>query len=542
LSALALQGLGRFKEALQDHNDAIELAPDDLQLYDARRETYVRMGAYEWALRDAKTCAELRPHDLPYRHALFAIYTAMGRYDEAQREYTHFMNYPILQEHHPGNPRKNLKDIFQLYSVKLLAESRASDRSWHGPVQPPPTAPYCLMHIFDPFYRSLRMRGQRLVPKGFHPSWSPDGTKLAYSHGIHRASGVAILSMDTGRIELVTTSGKNPEWSPDGRTIAFERNRQILSADSLADLNIRTWRPDGWLSTHTDEIWIVDTVTHEIQRVCEGTSPRWGHRSGRLYYFSKQNKTLYSLSLAHPDTPPRAVLTHCNKSAQISPDERYVADQVSHELKIIDLASGDVVATWIAPWHLTISWSVDSRELSIGCGDLGLWIFDIETKDALKIMDGWYTTCCWSPDRSKLALAMMIPEIWVVQLKSDVPTVASFDDVQTLEEECQDFIERINQVIAMDPAYMRVHYVRTCGALWMDHAKANDYLRQFNEILSPYNAVDCANEARRMLYATPEMRDRLLPLALLLIRKAVEKEPDNPEYQKVLNKALQIQR
>ncbi|MHC4120827.1 MAG: TolB family protein, partial [Planctomycetota bacterium] len=124
-------------------------------------------------------------------------------------------------------------------------------------------------------------------------TWSPDGTRLAYSHGLLSASGVAVLDTETGRVELLTTSGRNPEWSPTGRYIAFERNRRIWSAESLATLNIRAWRPDGWLPTHAREVWIVDMVTHEIRRLCEGTCPRWGHSSGRLYYtYRWQTETL----------------------------------------------------------------------------------------------------------------------------------------------------------------------------------------------------------------------------------------------------------
>ncbi|MFC1653145.1 protein kinase, partial [Planctomycetota bacterium] len=268
LSALALQGMGRLEEALQDHNEAIQLVPDDPLLYDARRETYTRLGKCEQALPDAVRCAELHARDLPYRHKLFATYTALGRYHDAEREYAHFMSYPILQEHRPGSPPGNLGDLFQMYSIKLVAESLAAGRAWHGPVKPPLTAPYCLMHTLDPVYRGLRARGKRLVPKGFHPSWSPDGTQLAYSHGLLSASGVAVLSLDTGRIELLTTSGKDPEWSPDGRYIAFERNRQIWPAESLSGLSIRTWRPDGRRPTHADEIWIADRVTYEIRHIC----------------------------------------------------------------------------------------------------------------------------------------------------------------------------------------------------------------------------------------------------------------------------------
>jgi len=547
LSALAMREQGRFDEALQDHNEAIQLAPEDAHLYDTRRETYARLDQYEPALRDAIKCAELLPRDLPYRQKLFATYTALGRYDKAQHEYAHFMSCPILQEHHPGNPTQNLRDIFHLYSIEFVTEALAAGRYWHGLVEPPRTAPYCLMYHIDPCYRELCARGKRLIPKGFHPSWSPDGTELAYSHGLLLASGVAVLSMDTGRVELLTTSGRNPQWSPDGHTIAFERNRRIWPADRLAGLNIRTLRPGGLLPTHASEVWIADRVTHEIRRVCEGTSPHWGHHSGRLYYISPQHSTLYSLSLTHRDARPVRILSDCSRSAVISPDERHVADQSFRELRIINVASGNVVATWMAPprplGDLKVSWSPDSRELSIsgGYGNLGLWIYDMETGDASKVLDGWWMTSCWSPDRSRLALTLLPPEIWLVELKHGRSTATSFDSAQTIEEHCLNFMEGVNQTIAMDPAYMRIHYVRAECALWMGHEEAHEYLRQFEQVLPPYNAANCAHEARWILDAAPELRDRLLPLALLLARKAVEKEPENAEFLTILAQAQKWQ-
>ena len=44
-----------------------------------------------------------------------------------------------------------------------------------------------------------------------------------------------------------------------------------------------------------------------------------------------------------------------------------------------------------------------------------------------------------------------------------------------------------------------------------------------------------------MLDATPELRDRLLPLALLLARKAVEKEPKNADFLTILAQAQKWQ-
>jgi hypothetical protein len=230
----------------------------------------------------------------------------------------------------------------------------------------------------------------------------------------------------------------------------------------------------------------------------------------------------------------------------ISPDERYVADHIYRELRIIDVASQEVVATWIAPpspqGGLKVSWSPDSRELSIGGSDaseIGLWIYDIETGGASQVLNRWWRTSPWAPDSRRMALTLgILMEIWLVDLEPGVPTVASFDSVQTIEEHCLDLMERLNHWIAMEPAFVHAHYLRADCALWMDHPKAAEYLQQFEKALPPYNAADCAHEARWMLDATPELRDRLLPLALLLARKAVEKEPENADFLRTLGEAL----
>ena len=286
--------------------------------------------------------------------------------------------------------------------------------------------------------------------------------------------------------------------------------------------------------------------THEVRRICEGSCPQWGRRSGRLYYTSRQNNTLYSVSLAHRDARPVEVLSHCGPSPVISPDERYVADHTFRELRIIDVASQEVVATWIAPpspqGGLKVSWSPDNRELSIGGWDssqMGLWIYVVETGEASQVLNGWWRTSPWAPDSSKMALTVgVILEIWQVDLEPGVPTAASFDYVQTIEELCLDLMEQLNRWTALDPAFVHAHYLRADCALWMDHPKAAEYLQQFEQALPPYNAADCAHEARWMLDATPELRDRLLPLALLLARKAVEKEPENADFLRILGEAL----
>jgi hypothetical protein len=360
------------------------------------------------------------------------------------------------------------------------------------------------------------------------------------------ASGVAVLDTQTGQIELLTNSGRCPEWSPDGRHIAFERRRRIWPIDSLAGLNIRTWRPDGWLVTHAKEIWIADTRTHEIRHVAVGVCPQWGHRSGRLYYNCLQDKTMYAVLPDQPNRTPVEILSGCGGSAVVSPDERYIADYSVHELRIIDVTSREVVSTWVVPpvplRDLEVSWSPDSRELSIGSpsgGWLGLWIYDVETGKASKVLDGWWMTSRWARNKSKMALTLgVFLEIWQVDLEPELPTAASFDTVQTAEEHGRFLMERLNDCIIADPDWVQTHYLRAHCAVWMNHPQAAEYLRQFEQVLPPYNANDCEHEARRMLDAGPGVRGQLLPLALLLAHKAVEKEPENSVFLTTLGEAF----
>jgi hypothetical protein len=300
------------------------------------------------------------------------------------------------------------------------------------------------------------------------------------------------------------------------------------------------------LVTHAREIWIADTTTHEIRHVAVGICPRWGHRSGRLYYHCPQDKTMYAVLPDQPEARPVEILSGCAGSAVISPDERYIADHSVHELRIIDVTSKKVVDTWVAPpvplRGFEVSWSPDSRELSIGSptgSTLGLWIYDIETGEASKVLDGWWLTSRWAPNKSKMALTLGIfLEIWQVDLEPEVPTVASFDVVQTAEEHCHCLMERLNDWAIADPDWAQTHYLRAHCALWMSHPQAAEYLSALERVLPPYNASDCEHEARWMLDAQPTVRGRLLPLALLLARKAVEMEPENPVFLKTLGEAL----
>jgi Tol biopolymer transport system component len=75
---------------------------------------------------------------------------------------------------------------------------------------------------------------------GIHPSWSPDGRKIAFLGVEDKPKSlprIEIINIDeTDQIKL-NVSGLNPSWSPDGNKIAFERSGDIWIVEIQAFQN-----------------------------------------------------------------------------------------------------------------------------------------------------------------------------------------------------------------------------------------------------------------------------------------------------------------
>ena len=544
LSATALRELDRLDEAIAHHSESIRLSPMDTEFYDQRRQTYMRMGRYDLALADARTCVELRPQK-PLNHMRQACYAlaALGRYEEAEQVYDQIVTHPTaIREYSPDWPLSGACNVNVWYcgfQTREVFKGLCQGVPWHPPGEAPWGKPFISMDRATKGLASLRQCARRVVDDGFHPSWSPDGTRLAFGKGLTGASGVAVLDLATGKTELLTVPGRDPEWSPDGRFIAYVRDRQILPVEQVA---LSKWRdkPGRW-----NEVWAFELATSKSWRVAKGVYPSWSNDSSCVYYRSETDGGLYSAPI-NGFYPPQRVLACCGAFPTISPDGRYVADATFRLMRIIDVDSGMPVTTWAAPpfpeAQLEVHWSPDGRELSIAgnlCSDMGLWIYALEEGEAVKILQGPVTSGRWSPDGRHFAIATSAPywEVWVAELDPVKSTPASFTCNQSIEEHCLDRIAYYERYVETNPI-IAVHHWLADASLWIRDPGASARVEELDRLLREPDAEGCSNCARRILLSPPDIRERLMPLASLFASKANEVKPKDPDCLSVYALAL----
>jgi Tol biopolymer transport system component len=169
----------------------------------------------------------------------------------------------------------------------------------------------------------------------FDPSWSPDGSMIAFRSHRDGNEEVYVMQADGSRERNLSrnpTSDYSPAWSPDGTTIAFASNRDgdpneiyVIDADGSNPVRVTdnpgideypTWSPDGTrLAFHCTmgevnpngvgdfEICVVNRDGSGLQRLTntpgENTQPDWSP-DGELIAFESNRLGWPSLPAATP--------------------------------------------------------------------------------------------------------------------------------------------------------------------------------------------------------------------------------------------------
>jgi len=401
-----------FTAALADLDRAAALTgPRDrrrIELCNERRRTLMRMGRYAEAMADVEVCRKMQPDEAIHQFNQFCLLTALGKYDEAQKQYDAMATQP-----------GELQPRVETAAAQYVFDCLSAGQPWHPPENRPQGKAFDAMYRTQEEYQQIAAKAVRVVPEGFHPTWSPDGAELAYSRGALGASGIEVRRLATGKTRLLVMPGKDPAWSPDGRHIVYVRDRQVLP---ITDLTAQ--RPGENRPYDQEEIWIIRADGSQAPRfLAKGGWPCWNRDSNRVYYHSRTSGKLCCVSTDPNNPQPREIRESMDYFPSVSPDEKYVTSmQEGKTLQILDLAGGAVVASWTSPrdrQQLFVQWSADSRFLSLGgYWGGGLWIYDMEKKEASKVLDGAFACCSWSGiDRSRMAMEKVCAdwhkEIWV---------------------------------------------------------------------------------------------------------------------------------
>lgn len=194
----------------------------------------------------------------------------------------------------------------------------------------------------------------------FHefPSWSPDGSQIAYHSYVQGGEGdVFIMNADgSGKTNITNTPTGEwwPDWSPNGNTIAFHviesgtpmyigtigvdgSGRSVLLQDDEVSFGNPSWSPDGgkiaFRSNLDSEIsWEIcvanadgsnpNCLTDLRNNQVEHRFPAWSPDGSQLVFDSNrdENMNLYDVFVINADGSGLTNITSDNESSSYFPD------------------------------------------------------------------------------------------------------------------------------------------------------------------------------------------------------------------------------
>jgi Tol biopolymer transport system component/Tfp pilus assembly protein PilF len=516
LRAIALRELGNYEDAIADYETAIGLTPVEdshlVELYAQRSGIYLRMGQCEQAVADAKDGLALFPNETIFHFRVFCAQIALGNYGEASALYHR------ITDSDPVSRRK-----FSDWSMEYVFDTLDAGGSWHPADSEPHGIAFVPMVEAEETYQHVSTKAKRLITGAFNASWSPDGTRMVFSLGVPGYSGIAIFDPTSQEIDLLIAPGKDPKWSPDGQYIAFVRDCQALSLPELVTAELSS----EFRAYRGEEIWVMNADGTAPRRLAQGRWPSWGRDSEYVYY-QWVGYGPHRISIKDTNAESKLIARYGWDHCSVSPDGKYTAGADIGSMEIKDISSQSLVNEWTGPPRMWGgNWHPKGHEFSMaGTSNTedrtGLWIYDLEKRQAQKVFSGQIASASWSPDGTELAFTLGKPfhEIWIADLDPNMSTTDALGPGRTLEEHYQEMTGHYTRMIKVNPGDAENYRRR---------AQYYDYLHDEEQVLADldkYAAVLNSPEGQ-------SAQDRWIPDLLVGLLRSVPKNlglPVNSQY------------
>ena len=227
------------------------------------------------------------------------------------------------------------------------------------------------------------------------PSWSPDGSSLAYVSFEQRLPTMYVQTLKTGDRRVVSAqAGVNqaPSWSPDGKKLAL-----VLSTR------------DGNL-----DIYVKDLTTQQLSRITDDpgidTEPQWSKDGQSIYFTSDRagGPQIYKVGIRPGDKPRRLTFQGSyNARPRISPDESQLAfvtqENGDYRIATMDLRGrGDVQVLTKGHFDVSPSYAPNGAVLIYASRDKGRGVLALVSADGrvqqrLVSSEGELQEPAWAP-------------------------------------------------------------------------------------------------------------------------------------------------